>query len=225
MRNELHITQLGTPVNNRVLVEVIDNFQEFMSKGGVWLSNCAHEEAWADSEAANITEFVPRHGVVVGLPAEITRGSFDYDTECEVTVGDTVYWSSISFKEHIPLVLNDKKYLLVDYHDLLLKIKGEDIVPINGYTLLLPVKREETVLAYTRQINVTERWKVAYKPERLNTELINKNKFEDVWKLGDVVYILILDKPYKLEGFIEKALKEPLYAVPTRMILCSDEED
>ena len=151
MRKEIIVDKLGEPVYNRVLIRVIDTFETFMSKGGIQLVNLTHEESWADSKEYNITEFVPRHGIVVTLPRKVTRGSFDYDTLNELQVGDMVYWSSISFKEHIPLVYNDEKYLLVDYHDIVVRIRYGEMVPINGFGLFKSVPKTETVLAYSKQ--------------------------------------------------------------------------
>ena len=222
MRNEIEVEKLGKPVFNRVLVEVIDTFQEFLSKGGITLVNATAEEAWADSEIANITEFIVRHGKVVDLPQNITSGSFDYDTEMEIEKGDIVYWNSISFKEHIPIVCDGKKYLLVDYHELLIRIRGKEIMPINGFALLKPIEESTSFGVYTTTKKLTDRWEIVYKPEQLNIELAEQNKFEDLWEVGDVVYTLVREMPYRVEGFINKILKEQLYAVPMRMILYSD---
>ena len=222
MRNELHVEKLGKPVYNRILVSVIDTFDEFVSKGGVTLINSMAEGAWADSDIANITEYIMRHGVVVDLPDKVTSGSFDYDTDIEVKVGDIVYWNSISFKEHIPLVHEGKKYLLVDYHELLLRIRDDRITPVNGFALLRPIEKVATALAYTVVTPVTEQWEITHKPENLNWELSKHNKFYDIWEVGDIVHTMVRDMPFKLEGFINKVLKDQLYAVPLRMVLYSE---
>lgn len=223
MRNEITTEKLGRPVYNRVLVQVIDTFNEFKTKAGVAVVNAAHDEAWADSEQASITEFIPRHGIVHSLPKRITKGSFDYDTELEIEPGDIVYWNSISFKESIPLVYGKKKFLLVDYHELLLRIRYDKITPINGFALLRAVEKEEKVLSYTVQRNVTERWEIAYMPEKVNVELNKWNEFDNVWEVGDIVYLAVIDKPFKIEGFMNRYMDEVLYAIPLRMILYSDE--
>ena len=223
MRNEIVVEKLGRPLNNLVLVEVIDTFDSFVSKGGIRVVNATADEAWADSNVASITEFIPRHGTVVALPRKLTSASFDYETEMEIKVGDVVYWNSISFKESIPLVYEDKKYLLVDYHELHLRIRRNRVTPINGFVILRPVPETATALEYKVVTKVTLRWEIFIKPQKQNRELNPANEFEDIWEVGDIVYLLVRDMPFRIEGYMNKLFNEQLYAVPLRMILYSQE--
>lgn len=222
MRNELRVDEIGKPVANKVLVKVIDTFSEFRSKGGIDVMNALHEDAWADSKEATISEFAIRFGEVINVPDTITRGSFDYETELEIAPGDIVYWNLISFKEHTPLVYNDSKYLLVDYHELLFRIRDGKKTPINGFALITPIAEETTILQYTVKQNVTERWTLKTKPEKINIELDERNLFTDQWEEGDIIHILVRDKPFRVEGAINRVLKEELYAIPLKMILCAE---
>lgn len=225
MRNELYLDKIGRPIRNNILVEVIDTFEGFTTKTGINLVNATDKDAWGDSEKFNITEFIIRYGTVVKLPKKITAGTFDYDTENELVLGDTVYWNSISFREHTPIVVGDKKYLLVDYHEVILRIRNDNVTPINGFCLLLPIQEERTAFEYTVRTEKSNRWILYRKPEKLVTELNPRNYFDDIWEIGETVYIQLIDKPYKLEGYINKTLRDNLYACPLRMIMCSKTEN
>lgn len=222
MRNELYVDMLVKPVCNKILVEVTDTFNEFRSKGGIDVVNAAHEEAWADSQVAVISEFVPRFGRVVSMPKKITRGSFDYETTNELLVNDIVYWNLISFKEHIPLVYQKRKYLLVDYHEVIFRIRAGVMAPVNGFVLLTPVAEETKILEYRSRQNVTEKWKIFRLPENHNKELNPDNEFTPQWEEGDIVHIMVFDKPFKVEGQINSALDKQYYAVYERMIMCTE---
>ena len=222
MRGEITVEKIGRPVMNKILVKVTDIFDGFKSKGGVDLINATHEESWADSDKYNITEFVIRYGAVVSTPYLITSGSCDYKTTLEVKPGDIVYWNSISFKSHTPIIYKGCKYLLVDYHELLLRIRDGNITPINGNTLVKPVAKKTVLWEYTISKNVTERWEITHKPVMLNEELNPANEYVDIWAVGDIVHLLVVDKPFKVDGDINRILKEKLYAVPLRMVLCAE---
>lgn len=219
MRNEVFVDKIGRPIKNNVIVEVIDTFDGFKSKGGIDLINATDNDAWGDSDGFNITEFIVRYGTVVRTPNIISSGTFDYETELEIKEGDVVYWNSISFKEHIPLVVGDKKYLLVDYHEIVLRIRNEEITPINGFCLLLPVQKEIKFLAYSYNTVKSEEWILYKKPEKMVKELNPRYEFTDMWHEGETVMISIIDKPYQLEGWINKIMDKQLYACPLRFIM------
>jgi len=224
MRNELFTDKIGTPCNNKVLVEVSDIFDGFKTDSGLYLPNMAHEETWGDSPGYSFSEFVVRHGTVVGVPKIVTSGSFDYDTEIELQKGDIAYWNIATFRQHIPIVMDKRVFLLVDYHEILLRVRGEDITPINGNVLFAPVMDEHKYGLYTNVIGRTTKWKIVKMPEKLPTEL-NPRYYNDVdWQEGETVMLSVLDKPFKIEGDILKSLPEKLYACPARMIMCTIED-
>jgi len=220
MRNELFTNKLGRPANNKVLVEVTDIFDSIITKLGIELPNMALEETWGDSPGYSFSEFIIRYGRVVSVPAFITHGSFDYETENELQEGDIVYWNIVAFRDSQPLVKGDRKYLLVDYHEIMLRIRNEVITPINGYCLFTAISEEHKYREFTNIINKTEKWKIWKKPEKLNKELNPRFWIEDIWEVGETVYLQVMDKPFKIEGDIVKNLPEELYAAPYRMILC-----
>lgn len=221
MRNEIFTDRIGRPVCNMVLVSVEDTFNEIKTDSGLILPNAAHADTWSRSPGYSFDEFAIRFGKVVSLPKVITAGSFDYETELEIEVGDTVYWNLMSFKNHIPVTCGDKKYLLVDYHEIIMKVdqKGQ-IEPLNGYCLFTPIAKEESFGVYKVTEEITEKWKIYQKPKSLNVELNPRYVFDDIWEVGDIVLLLVATHPFKIEGDLVKHLPVELFAAPLRMILC-----
>lgn len=218
MRNELFTEKLGIPVRNNVLVEVTDHFDQIETESGILLPNMSHEESKGDSPGYSFSEFSIRYGKVINIPTVIYPGSFDYNTECEVLPGDIVYWNYFSFLNHQPLVMDDRKFLLVDYHDIMFRIRDDKMVPVNGNALFTPVVEAHTYGAYTNIIRITDQWKIYLLPEKM-PEFLNPRHYTNVdWEIGDVVYLAVADKPFKVEGDIVKNLEEELYACPVRMI-------
>ena len=222
MRGEVDIEKIGRPVCNKILIQVKDTFDEFKTPGGIDIINCVDKEAWADSPGFTISEFIIRYGKVVRVPFSVSKGSFDYETTLEVKPGDIVYMNSISFKEHTPLVCEGEKYLLVDYHEVIFRIRNGEITPVNGFCLFKAVPKETTVLQYTTRQNITERWLLTHKPDYLNKELNPRNEFIDIWEKNDIVHLLVRDKPFKIQGDINKSLKVEYFAAPLKMILCAE---
>lgn len=221
MRNELYADKIGKPVRNNVFVEVIDIFNEIQTNLGFILPNMSDEESKGDSPGYSFREFAVRFGKVVGVPDIITPGSFDYDTEVEVKEGDIVYWNYFSFLNHQPIVVGEKKYLLVDYHDIIFRIRDEKITPVNGNALFAPVPEKISFAEFESVKDVTEKWIIHTLPERLPS-FRNQRHYTDVnWEIGDKVFLAVGDKPFEIEGDIVKNLPGRLFACPVRMILCT----
>lgn len=222
LRDEIIVDELPVRViNNRLLVKIEDTFSGFKTKGGIELVNLTTEDTWGDSHQYNISEFVPRWGIVYKAPDIVTRGSFNYNTKVEVEEGDLVFWSLVSFQGHIPIVHDKQRYLLVDYHEILCLIRGDEIVPVNGYGLFSPVGKEEKALEFTKRNKVSDVWKLEYLPKE-NVRYIDKNrKPADIWEKGDNVILLVRTSPFKIEGNINKLLDKELYACPMNFIICS----
>ena len=223
MRGQLIIDAIPTGmVNNKVLVGVEDTFGTFTSKGGIIMVNLTEEDSWGDSAQYNISEFVMRHGKVLLVPKVISRGTFSYDTDCELKVGDTVFWNLISFQQHVPLVYNKQLFLMVDYHEILAYKREDKITPVNGMGLFTPVQSEKKALSYAVQNTVTDEWildakpvtKVKYKDDRRSYD-------ENLWQVGDKVRLLVGSSPFKLEGTIKTTLDKQLYACPMNFIICT----
>ena len=219
MRNEIIVESLGTPLMSKILVKVVDTFDRFTSKGGIIIKNCANDEAWSDGEVYNITEFIPRHGEVVKMPRSINSHGYDYFTDCEIEVGDTVYWSIVSFENVTVLVCEGQRYVQIDYHALLIRIRNGKMLPINGNVLLSPVSKETKALSYTQTEKITDRWDIVQLSEKIPVSKIARRNGETDWEVGDRVILLVNRSPIKIEGDINKSLDREMYCAPWWMIL------
>jgi hypothetical protein len=222
MRGELRIESMPKEmVNNKILVGVDDTFAGFTSKGGIQLVNLTVDDTWGDSDQYNISEFVMRHGKVLKVPQIISRGSFNYDTECELREGDTVFWNLAGFSDHLPLVLDKKLILMVDYHEILARKRGDDITPINGNGLFSSVEVITAFFKYQFKTKVSDSWILEVLPEK-NVKHVKDNRgVADCWAVGDKVRLLVRSSPYKLEGNINTTLDKELYACPMNYIICT----
>lgn len=222
MRNAIYIDSLPTGmVNNNVLVGVEDTFEGFQTKGGIHLVNLTEPDSWADSHQYNISEFVMRHGKVMLTPKSITRGSFTYDTDVELEVGDTIWWNLISFQNHIPLIYKKQLLLMVDYHEILARKRGDVITPINGMGLFTPVEKSRTALSYVVQTGFSDEWVLDTLPEKNVRYKDDRRSASTIWEVGDKVRLLVGGSPYKLEGTINKSLEKELYACPMNYVICT----
>jgi hypothetical protein len=227
MRNELHLPWIGKPVSNKVLIEVTDTFDTLILESGIMAKNAAHDDSWSSSPGFDLTEFVILHGIVVDFPKRITKGSFDYETECELKIGDEVFWNCISTKSNIPIAHKDKKYLLVDYHEIHARRREGVLSSINGFYLFEAIPEINKFMEFTNvKREVTEKWKIAVVPEKFPihdidpvTKIADKVCI-DIWEVGDIVYLSLGTHAYKLQGDINKVLDTQLYAAYGHMIMC-----
>lgn len=222
MRGELFIEDMPIRmVNNMVLVGVEDTFAGFTTKGGIKLVNLTEEETWGDSKEFTISEFVMRYGKVMQLPNVITKGSFNYKTGCELEVGDTVFWSLISFSQHLPLVYNRNLMLMIDYHEILAYKRGHQVTPVNGFGLFSPVGEEKVLLKHRINNEISDEWILEAKPTVNVRYDKNARPVSNQWEVGEKVKLLVKQSPYKLEGNINTLLNKKLYACPMNYIICT----
>jgi len=221
MRNELIISKLGTPVMNHVLVSIVDNSTEFKTEGGIDVRSDYASDAWSDAKGFNISEFMPRSGVVVALPSVLSDYGYDYIPDMELQVGDTVFWNLMSCREMQILNLNGKLYGLVVYQELLIRVREDIILPINGQVLLSAVSKETKAMAYSVVKPFSDVWKIEMMPEQLPVSHIERRNCHVGWEKNDFVKILVNESPYRIEGQINKSLSSELFCVPEHMILAT----
>lgn len=222
MRGELQINSLPVKmVNNHVLVLTEDKFSGFRTKGGIDVVNLTTDDTWGDSNQFTVSEFAMRRGQVILAPKTITKGSFSYETECEVQTGDIVFWNLASFQGHIPLKHDGKLYLMVDYHEILAYLRDGELTPVNGFGLFKPVKGEQKALQHTVTTKVSDDWVLHKKPVKTPVYSHAARSIASCWQPGDKVKLLVRQSPYKLEGNYDKSLPEDLYACPMNYIICT----
>ena len=219
MRNEVNLKSIGQPIFNMVIVEVIDTFNEFNSKGGIIIPNEVAKDSWSDSEAYKISEHVIRHGTVVKVPKHITSEDFDYETTCEIEIGDEVFWNIGDFKDFQPVVVEDKKYLVLDYHSIHMRIRDGKKAMINGFCLLRPIQKTKKAMEFSITEKVTEDWELVLLPESRIESKIKKRNSTVNWDIGSTVRIMVGINPFKISGDINIILEEQLYCCYEWMIL------
>lgn len=224
MRNEIPIDKLGIPVMNQVFIKIEDIEDSFKTKGGIIAKSDFVPEAWSDSEGHSVTTFIPRSGVVSAIPGIITAYGWDYDTECEIQVGDTVFWSIGSFESCSVLVCSGEKFLSINYHKLLIRVRDGEILPVNGNVLLTCVSKVHTALSYTVTDKLSNLWDIYQMPEKIPVSRMPRRNGEIQWAVGDRVIILVNMSAIRIEGDINKILDKELYCVPWHFILCDTEK-
>lgn len=128
------------PINNKVILRVDYDPEEEKTEAGIYKGS-----GWWDS-----TGHLVRYGEVVSVCDKLFEREEDgfgveWGTEVEVQVGDTVYMSKME-SYNAPLFKKDGKiYFVVDYSELVLRIRDGVVYPLNGY--LIVEKVEETAKA------------------------------------------------------------------------------
>lgn len=124
------------PCNNKVLckVEVLDGFDK---SRGFFTGN---------AEWSNEGQMVTRYGSIVALPKKLSFREkpqdlgLEWKTSLEAKVGDIAYWG-IMEGANCPLIqVGEETYYLIDYAEIRLLKREEEIIPVNGFVLLEEVK-------------------------------------------------------------------------------------
>ena len=98
MNNFDIIDKIGIPPANKVLVKVSNSYSVRKTTGGIFVANAAHEEAEADSEGFNLSEWIIRKGEVVKISDSLTMGDYDWKPNLnEIKEGDIVHWPIVRF--------------------------------------------------------------------------------------------------------------------------------
>jgi co-chaperonin GroES (HSP10) len=127
------------PCNNLVLckVEVIDGFDK---SRGFFTGNTS----W-DNSGGTIT----RYGQIIALPKKLKflnkpKGfGIEWTTTIEAKVGDIAFWGIMEGANCPVLSVGDANYYLVNYGEIRLLKRGEEIIPVNGFVLLEEVIKEQ----------------------------------------------------------------------------------
>lgn len=206
--------KLGTPPQGKILVEIDYDYYERTSQGGIVLPNAAHEEAECDSDGYTLSEWIIRHGKIVDI-GETDTPDYDWNFNGELAVGDVVYWSIVRFFDY-PLIKCEKKYyLLMDLHEIILKVVDGKPVPVNGFYLFSNTPIKDGWGAYE-----IERYNPWYKLEKMGEEVIYDHyefNYTDLWEAG--MDCLLLVPPFKLEADTNRHLENDYFLAQKRHIL------
>jgi len=71
-----------------------------------------------------------------------------YDTDMEVIEGDLIYINHLESLNSYIYTFKDKIYHTIKYDNIQCVIRGEEVIPINGYVLLSPIKASRQALEH-----------------------------------------------------------------------------
>ena len=97
---------------------------------------------------------IPRFGTVVRVPNRLVLKDFsnmdldntiEWKTDIEIEEGDEVYFGKMASANAPLVVVGDDVYYLLNYGDLILRVRDGEIYPLNGYVLLESVIEETRI--------------------------------------------------------------------------------
>ncbi len=168
-REELNKIQ---PLNNLVLIKIDKEFNDqiVFKESGVKLY---FDTSYSKERHSTVT------GEVVKLPFKLifndhkNINSMQWLTSIELEIGDKVWCNWTAFRKAfdgskgLRFVCEGSLYILVNYGDIVVSMRGDDIICLNGYCLIEPVLQLDL-------------------PENLRSEWLNKPSklYGKVFKLG-----------------------------------------
>ena len=165
----------GFLLNNFVLIEVEDFvYEELKMKSGLNL--------WVDN-TEQTHQYVVRHGTVVKLPDKFNfwdtdKRGLQWKTDMDVKIGDLVWFYAITSHSSEKLIYEGRKFILVNYEDLYLAKRGNDIICLNGNVLLKPVYKTVKALDYEKkELDTTKA--VVYKSGKINRKYKDEKLQDD----------------------------------------------
>lgn len=183
-------------VNNKVLVKVdvfYDNGDYFKTKGGLKIILAGGE--W--NEAA----YVPRFGTVVNIPKKLISrwesepsgvlNPMQWKTKLEIEIGDIVYWGIMAGANSPVLEVNGDVYFIVDYGDLIMRVRGEEKRGLNGYVLCEEVVEKTRINGLILDFGdfQNKRLGVVKYKSTPNSAYFNSDAFDGEVEVGDTVVL------------------------------------
>lgn len=219
MRDIVFIEKPIIPLHNQVLIKVEDTYDDKTSKGGIIMHNAASFDAEADSTGYNLSQWIIRSGIVHTMPRELSQQDYDWKpNKGDIKEGDEVFWPIVKFFDY-PVLKTDAGdlFLLVNYHDIHLKIVDGKPVPVNGYYLFTQSTRERVIFEYVHE-ETTGRYRLEIIGDDVEYDYEEFNYGAD-WKVGDECLLAV--PPFKLEAEISQQFEKQYFLAQKRHILMS----
>lgn len=185
----------GVLHNNKVLVEV-DGFiyDTLETKSGLRL--------WIDN-SEQVGQHVVRHGRVVKVPNRLwfwdeNKIGMTWRTEIEICVDDTVWFYAITSFDAEKLSFKGRKFILLNYEDLYVAKRNNEVICLNGNVLLEPLYRTVKALSYTQTMLDATRAKIAFIGS-INTQYDQDIKEDDPDLKQGMVVLLSGQQPRFME--------------------------
>ena len=216
MRETIQIDKIPTPVHNEVVIRIQDDYKVKQRNSGIFLSNAAHDEAEADSEGYELSQFIIRSGVVVKMP-RILYPEYDwFANQREIKEGDKVFWPIVNFFNYRYLyMLSGELFIVVNYYDIHAKEIDGIPVPVNGYCIFEQEKKQEVAFEYVAE-KESGWYSLVRKPEKdviYERETFN---YEDIWEVGDRCLLNV--PPFQLEAKTSEEFEKSYYLAQKRHI-------
>lgn len=134
-RPTISLDKLPRVADNYVFIRVdgaYDDGDVYETKSGLKLILAGGE--WEESTRAF------RYGKVVAVPKRLrvqseTLSGMEWETDMDVEVGDTVYVGVMASANAVEVIVDQIKHYLIDYGDLIMRIRNGVITPLNGYVI------------------------------------------------------------------------------------------
>jgi len=125
-----------------VLVEYFDLNEKMKMDSGVELFvQVGKSYGASDKTASGEGRHMERTGKVVSVPEKLTTKKHKWKTEVNVQKGDYVWFSSSSFSGAHKFYSGDRRFALLDYHQLYMRQRDGEDEMLNGYCLAEKVKQ------------------------------------------------------------------------------------
>jgi len=166
-----------------------------------------------------------RHGLVYARPEKFMsiksgRNKTRWDTDLEVEIGDVVWSEHNAFLNAEKIQSEDEMYYMINYQDLIVAKRGEDVIMLNGRVMIEVHEEKEGFLAspFKKKLN----WGTVVYNGSDNKSYTNPNLEDSEVKVGDIIYF----KPthaHKLEDDMWRAFGDKdYYYIQKKDILLKD---
>lgn len=137
---DLPCVEYFTPICNKVLVHIENKNSNATTESGIIL--CADPD-WDEGANCNV------YGTVKAIPNKLLRREkayyefgMEHGTEMEVEVGDKVFFTRTESYNCDAITVGDDLYYLVDYPELILALRGDKRIMLNGFVLMERINEE-----------------------------------------------------------------------------------
>mgnify|MGYP005993009577 CR=1 FL=1 len=145
-------------LNNNVLVRIdFDPSEDVIRPSGIILSGQAGVK-WQEAS------YVARYGVVVDIPDKLLvrptsnfEGAMSHTTSMELKKGDVVYFTKMGSANAPALNVDGITYFLINYSEIILRVRDEVITPINGYCIVEKVIEKATTVSKTLTVSIGDK--------------------------------------------------------------------
>lgn len=149
----------GVVMNNKVLIEVEGwIYDTIETKSGF--------KFWVDN-TDQVSQHVVRHGKVMKVPSRLiywtdNKNGMMWMTEIEICVGDMVWFYAMTSFDAEKLSFKGRKFILLNYEDLYVAKRNNEVICLNGNVLLQPQYKTLKALSHTQTLLDATRAKVAF---------------------------------------------------------------